>query len=178
MRPDILTASGHYFSFTDPLNSFYTLDDIAHALSHICRFGGHVRRFYSVAQHCVMASYITPASDALAALMHDAPEAFVGDMPSPLKQLLPDYKALEARIEAAVFDCFDISLPLPASVKEADLIMLATEQRDLMPPHDDEWATIKGVTPLPFPILPWDALTAKQSFIDRFNALTRNRRTA
>lgn len=128
MRPDILTRGGQYFNFLDP--SAYRLDikDIAHGLSNICRFGGHTREFYSVAQHSIYLSHIVPEEDAYAGLMHDCAEAFLGDIPSPLKRRLPDYKRIESIVEAALFEKLGIPFPLPASVKNADLVMLATEQ--------------------------------------------------
>lgn len=176
-RPDILTASGNYFNFINTTGNAVLVTDIAHALSHVCRFAGHTKEFYSVAQHSVLASHIVPEEDALAALFHDAAEAYIGDVARPLKQLLPDYKEIEARIERDIFAKLGLPDVLPPSVKQADLILLATEQRDLMPPHSDEWALIAGVEMLPDPICPWTPWTARTMFIERFRHLATNRLT-
>lgn len=136
--PTILMHSGEYFDFDSPETSNLTIEDIAHALSNICRFTGHVHRFYSVAEHSIHASRLVPPEDALAALLHDAAEAVLGDVSKPLKSLLPDYKRIERRVEQAIWAQWGLPDVLPESVKVADMQMLGIEQRRCMLNHD-EW---------------------------------------
>jgi len=187
IRPDILTNSGIYFNLLEPEKNEYRIRDIAHALSHICRFTGHTREFYSVAQHCVLASRemekctkvwaksgepaLHPSKLAMAALLHDSAEAYLGDVASPLKQLLPEYKAIEHRVEVALFYSFGLQLPMPPSVKQIDIAMLATERRDLMPPHSGEWTILEGSEPLPEIINPWGPGKACREFLKRWEEL-------
>lgn len=168
MAPTILTASGLYFNLLEPDGSDISIQDIAHGLSHICRFTGHVRTFYSVAEHSYHASYLVPEEHALAALMHDAAEAYLGDVASPLKRQLPDYKAIEAKVEAAIFARFNLPAVLPDCVKHADRVLLATEKRDLMPANRDTWTDLSGIEPMPMQIIPMSAEIARQKFFERF----------
>ena len=171
--PDILTNTGGYFKFLEPWSSDFDIETIAHALSHICRFTGHTRVFYSVAQHSVITSHLVPAEHQLAALLHDAAEAFLGDVSKPLKGLLPDYGALEKKIEPAVFARFGLPETLDKSIKHADLVMLLTEARDLMPEHDNAaWALRMGATPLEGTIEPWSSERAKTESLQRYIELT------
>jgi len=172
MTPTILLGSGRYFNLLNPRAEDVHIFDIAAALSKLCRFTGHVREFYSVAQHSYLASYLVPPDYALQALLHDAAEAYIGDVARPLKHLLPDYREIEQRVEAVVFERFHLPAVLHESVKHADLVMLATEQRDLMPDHDDEWAILRGITPLDGPLAPRIPDVAERIFMQRFIHLT------
>lgn len=165
--PKILLYSGTYFDLLDPERSDLAIEDIAHGLSNICRFAGQCRRFYSVAQHCVhMADLIEPPHS-YAALMHDAPESVVGDVSRPLKDLLPDYRAIEACCEAAIFRRFNVPSPLAPEVKIMDARMLATEQRQLMR-NSDEWDYTRGLESLPLDIPAWSPEQAKRQFMGRY----------
>lgn len=174
-RPDILTVSGKYFNFLEVDPESYNIYDIAVGLSNECRFAGQLERFYSVAQHCVIVSKIVPEEDAYEGLMHDAPEALIHDITRPFKQLLPDYQRIEARVEERVMTKFGVRFPFPPSVKKADLIALATEQRDLGPKHTDQWGIISNVKPLDVKIYPLSPMLAKWLFLKRYYCITRKR---
>ena len=164
--PTIALASGNYYDFENPEGSVLTLRDIATGLSNICRFTGQTVDFYSVAEHCVHCSYLVPEEDAFAALMHDAAEAVLGDVSRPLKSLLPDYKAIEARVERAIFHSFGLPPVLPDSVKQADKTMLAIERIQVMG-NRDPWGGLpeaSAVVKLNF----WSPLQARREFEFRF----------
>jgi hypothetical protein len=167
----VLTASGAYFDLLAPETTPPDPGDIAHQLSRICRFGGSPRVHYSVAQHCVQASKIVAPEHAFAALMHDAHEAYIGDMTAPLKQLLPDYRALEKRVEAAVAGHFGLKTPWHPEVRRADLVMLVTEKRDVTPAAGHDWPGLDGIKPLFARIWPWEAAHARDAWLDRFYTL-------
>ena len=168
--PTILLASGSYFDFEDPERSAFTIEDIAHGLAMTCRFAGQCSRYYSVAQHSVHVSHLVSRENAFAGLMHDAAEAFVGDMSKPLKDMLPAYRAIEKRVEAAVFDRFRISAPLPVEIKQIDRVMLATEQQQVMNNRDD-WALTNGSAPANLTLPNWGPAVAKAMFLERFHEL-------
>lgn len=120
--------SGATMNYATPEESQVTIEDIASALSNICRFAGHLPAFYSVAQHAVNVSRLVPKKLALTGLLHDTAEAFTNDLPSPLKIQLNELKELEVKLETAMADRFGFVYPLPDAVKLADLQMLAIEK--------------------------------------------------
>lgn len=129
----ILTSEGLYFEFEEPERHNYSLKERAHALSHICRYTGHCKWFYPVSQHAVYVSYMVPEEDAPEGLGHDDSEAYLGDVSSPLKRLLPDYKCRETLVETAIAKKTGLRFPYPPSVKEADMRVLMTEKLYVMP---------------------------------------------
>lgn len=171
MSPTIQTNDGHCFNLLYPCGSAISIDGIAHALSNLCRFTGHVREFYSVAQHSLMVSLIVPESVAREGLLHDAQEAYIGDMSTPLKRMLPRYEEIEKNIEGVIAEkfCLDWSPETRRLVKKADLIMLATERRDLLSVKmdDDGWNFLCGIEPLLNVIHPMSPEKARRAFLQR-----------
>ena len=133
--------------------------NIAHALSNICRFGGHVRTFYSVAQHSVLVSFVCDPADALHGLLHDASEGLgLVDLPRPVKHAaaLAGYREAERRLELVIARAFGLPEEMPISVKRADDVLLATERRDLMSTPAIPWSTREQTfEPMAATIEPW-----------------------
>lgn len=175
----VCTASGIRFDVINPTVDMINIEDIAHALAGINRFNGHTRRPYSVAQHSVLVSRIVEHFNPELAwwgLMHDAAEAYLGDIAAPIKRLVPDIKDLEIKLEcviAAKFNrnCAWFERPL---IKDADIYALAIEQRDLMP-ATDWWAPLALPPELPASqysaFLCWTFDVAKAVFVDRFRTV-------
>lgn len=167
-RTTIGTFGGGAFDLCAPRHDQVNILTIAHGLSNLCRFTGQTCEFYSVAQHSVMVSHLVPREHALAGLLHDAAEAYVGDVSSPLKALLPDYRAIEREVERAVLRHFGLEPTLPPCVKLADMVALRTEQRDLM----GVYTTADGIGPLADRISPLPPREARRVFLARFAVLT------
>ena len=136
-----------------------------------CRFSGHVNQFYSVAQHSVWVSYFCNYEDALWGLLHDATEAYLVDIPSPLKRSgkFDAYLGFETKMQTAICQRFGLIDKEPPSVKRADSILLATEARDLMSPLRSDW--VQAMEPLLFTINPLGPKEAKELFMKRYNQL-------
>lgn len=167
----ILTQSGQQFDLLRPTASMIKPVDIAHALSRLCRFNGHTRAHYSVAQHSLIVASLVPVEYQLVALLHDATEAYIGDMTQPLKAVMPEYQVVEHNIWIAVCERFCIQPDLPACVRQADMVALATERRDLMPEHPVEWDRLRGVQPMIETIVPFSAESASMMFFSQLMAL-------
>lgn len=145
------TFSGDYIDLLKPDPSLMKLPDIATALSRICRFGGHCPKFYSVAEHCILATQLAIADGVRgntlrAVFLHDATEAFLGDMIKPLKNLLPEYSLIEDRFEQAIEQEFNISFRCyQETVKHYDRTMLKAEKRIMWPDDSSEWTGFNGL---------------------------------
>lgn len=159
------------------------IQDIAHSLALTNRFNGHSRWPYSVAQHSVLMSqlirtYQFPEGDdrqiRFQALMHDAPEAYCGDMISPIKSMIPRYKDLEAHIWEVVAQRFNLPLVLHPDVKDADMRMVQTERRDLLIYDPTTWESCANYASYWRRIVPWPWDQAEAAFLERFEELTRH----
>lgn len=128
----IRTFSGIYVNVFEPKPEMFVIEDIAHALSHQPRFSGHLRDFYTVGQHSIECSKRVPPPIKFDALMHDASEAYLLDMPSPIKARMPEYKAVEENLMKILAEVFHFKYPLPAEVKAVDKQMLELEWHQFM----------------------------------------------
>lgn len=169
--PSIQLQSGGFFDFAEPQNTPISPEDIAVGLSKSARCTGHSLGFepYTIAQHCCLASDAAAEAFKFEALMHDAPEAVLGDVTTPLKQLMPDYKKLEERVTDAFAGWFDLPKSMSPEVKVIDIRMAATEKRDIMPPG--EWEMLRGIDPYDFEIEIWGHERAYHEWILRFYSL-------
>ena len=169
------TFTGKQFWPLDPKAEEVDLRDIAHALASQCRFNGHSIKFYSVAQHSVLVSEIVDASQVLAALLHDASEAYVGDIVKPLKLFLPkEFKEIELRIEDEIFRHFGINIQEVnhKEIKLADNRLLVTEIRDVMGTPSRKWNEDGFFEPLSKKIIPLPPEEAEKLFLERFKEIT------
>ena len=167
-KPFILTYSGLNFSLHDESINAFRLRDIAHSLSMQCRFTGHTKRFYSVAEHCVLMSrHVTDLDCKIVALYHDAAEAYLGDVASPVKQQLPDYKKLEENIERRLFMWLDYSVPpyVKQLIKILDTRILLRERNELLLPVNKSWIENEVTTPLDVDIMCWPPAKAEEEFL-------------
>lgn len=133
------TYTGAAFYPLDPRPEEIRIEDIAAALSKLCRYGGHCIKFYSVAEHCVHVAEYAPDYCKRTALMHDASEAYLIDVPRPVKRFLTNYQEIEAGLEAAIAKRFDLMHPAPPIVKQLDNAILGDEHAQNMGRPPREW---------------------------------------
>ena len=172
----IQTYSGLAFWPLDPRPDEIRVEDIAHALAMQCRFTGHVRRFYSVAEHSVRVSAVCEPADALWGLLHDASEAYLIDVARPVKRLpaMAEYKAAEKQLQSAIVEKFGLSTNEPDSVQFADKVLLGIEARDLLGPLQpgwEKWLALIGECDITL-TRPWSPEEAEERFLARFHDLT------
>lgn len=136
----IRTFSGKQFWPLNPRPNEVCLIDIAHALANICRWTGHTRQFYSVAEHCVLMSHWLESmgEDPRPALLHDASEAYLSDIARPVKHLIPHYKQYENNLLFSIFTHFNIPYPLPDIVRLLDGVFLLYEGEHLITKYQDD----------------------------------------
>jgi hypothetical protein len=171
----IQTSTGKAFDPFAPDPAAICIEDIAHALSNVCRFTGHCRSFYSVAQHSVEVATRLPPELQAHALLHDASEAYLLDLPSPLKQRpeFAAYRWAEKQLQAAIYARFGLDPTTPALVKEMDSRMLLFEKARLLGKCEKPWPTSAALSRLaPAPQYPgWRPLPpadAKREFLNVF----------
>lgn len=165
----ITTYRGRFYPFA-PTPEDVNIEDIAHSLAMQCRYAGHGRRFYSVAEHCVhIARWLEPMGRdvALAGLLHDATEAYLVDVPRPIKAHLPGYKEAEAAIWLVIADAFDLDRVLPTVVHVVDSRIIADEMAQNLHEVDPNYTDPLGVR-LEF----WSPDIAKMYFLDSFRKLS------
>lgn len=175
----IETVSGIKIEFLNPRPEQIKITDIAHALSNNCRFTGQCRKFYSVAEHSWHVARMlegTPLEVQLAGLLHDASEAYLADIATPVKRELPEYKVIEDNLMVAIAKKYNFEWPMHPAVKYADLMALSNEAHHLLPSRGNEWDTWRQVKrpPIidsyrPIGMVPD---TARQVFLDRFYELS------
>jgi hypothetical protein len=137
------TFSGVQFDLENPQPPMVRIEDIAHALARISRYGGHAKcEHYSVAEHSVLGARQLGGELAFQFLMHDAHEAYTGDVILPVKRMLGDaWHEFENRVSKVVRERFDLPEKLDPKVKEADMRMLETERRAIIGPSPAPWGT-------------------------------------
>jgi uncharacterized protein len=168
------TFTGIQFWPLDPRPEEVCIEDIAHALSNICRFGGHSRCFYSVAEHSVLVYDNVAPENKLAALLHDAAEAYLGDMIRPLKRCMPEYQTAEARLLAVIFEKFGLPEELPEEVILVDNLILLNEKQEIMGEEPAPWGIARETALKPLDnvmIMGWTPLYAEKLFLMMYEEL-------
>jgi hypothetical protein len=171
--PWVQTRSGRAYPLLAPTTEDICIEDIAYSLAGLPRYNAHAQRtadgrLYTVGQHSVLAAQIVEPAFRFEALMHDAAEAYVGDMIRPLRLCLPDFDLVEEITWLALTRKFGLPRTMSAEVKHADIVMLATEKRDLMGEPPRPWNV--GL-PREERITIWNPIMTERAFLERFHEL-------
>ena len=169
----IETYTGKKFNFMAPTDEMIDITDIAHSLSMQCRYTGHVRKFYSVAEHCCLLhdyalNVLQDPVLALEVLMHDASEAYLTDVPRPIKPFIPEYYNIEANIEKAINKKYVLRHPHSDTVKSLDSRILMDERAQAMSKSGLEWSI--NLEPLGVTLRFWNPERGETEFKNRFLA--------
>lgn len=170
----IETFTGKKVFFEDPSPNSICIEDIAHSLSMQCRYNGHCLRFASVAEHCVLLceNFGWGNEDAYALLMHDASEAYLSDLPRPVKYTLPSYRELEAKFDAVIAKKFNVTNMHSDAVRNWDQRIILDERAQNMSKSGNDWQT-GDATPLGIALKFWDPAQAEGRFLQNFHRLNR-----
>lgn len=179
MKPTLLRKgnwftliSGKQFWPLDPRPEEIEITDIAHALSHICRWGGHCKRFYSVAQHSVMVARMGETIEEKRwGLLHDAAEAYIGDMIRPLKRQMREFQTAERVLLSTIANRFDLSWPCPENVEQADEVMQATEAAIIMHTTEESQPIVRAMADRSIALDHWDPGEACAQFLNAYKRL-------
>jgi hypothetical protein len=157
----IRTFTGIHMNAFEPTPEMIDIVDIAHGLSNQCRFAGHTKEFYSVAQHSIHVAELAPDNWKLQALLHDASEAYLCDIPRPIKKRLPDYLKIEENLMRVIGEKFGFDWPMHKSVKNSDQTMLIREWDYFVIGNlSDNWQ-------------PMNSIEAKAKFLEWFYLITK-----
>lgn len=171
MTAFVQTYSGIPFFPTTPSVEDIQLEDIAHHLAMQCRYNGATKVFYSTAEHSVLLSHSVSPENALWALLHDAAEAYIGDMVWPLKEEIPEFKVIEDALMGFVCAKFGLDPVQPEEVTEHDRRIVIDERDSLLVPERIPWPALEGFAPLGVNIQGWTPSRAKAEFTSRFQQL-------
>lgn len=167
----IQTYTGRSFWPLDPRASEVNIADIAHSLSMQCRYAGHCIRFYSVAEHSVLLAKHVSADNRLWALLHDASEAYLIDVPRPIKHSLGGYKDIESAVMTTVAEAYGLRGAMPAEVHDADIRICVDEKAQNMS-AGPMWG-IDGLDPIGVQLQFWPPAEAEAAFLDTFAEIMR-----
>jgi hypothetical protein len=170
----IETYTGRRFNVFEPDIRNINIMDIAHSLSMCTRFNGHLNQYYSVAEHSIYVSELVPKEFALAGLLHDASEAYLSDVPRPIKAMIPEIKLIENNVITLIFKKYgvteysDIITYIDRSLCLTEAVQSNMNTYDWIEGSDDY--DLQNIT---LSYLPWSI--AKQDFLNLFDKLTRGK---